>query len=172
MKQLRTFFIAVVLVLGFASTANAQSKVAHIASQELVAMMPQYKSAMADLERLQKTYDAEIKNMMTEFQASYATIEQAAKAGTQTEEETQKQLVQLQTQEQSIAQYRQNALKDLQQKEVELLKPVIESARVAVQKVARAKGYEYVLDSTTGTGIIMADGYDLMNDVKAELGIQ
>ena len=41
-----------------------------------------------------------------------------------------------------------------------------------MQKVARAKGYEYVLDSTTGTGIIMADGYDLMNDVKAELGIQ
>ena len=34
-----------------------------------------------------------------------------------------------------------------------------------------AKGYKYVLDSTTGTGLILADGYDLMADVKKELGI-
>ena len=42
---------------------------------------------------------------------------------------------------------------------------------VAIQKVARAKGFKYVLDSTTGTGLILADGYDLMADVKKDLGI-
>ena len=77
----------------------------------------------------------------------------------------------MQTTEQTIAQYRQNALQDLQKKEVELLKPVYEKARVAVQKVARAKGFDYVIDSTTGTGVILADGYDLMADVKKDLGI-
>ncbi|MEP2968991.1 MAG: OmpH family outer membrane protein, partial [Nonlabens ulvanivorans] len=34
-----------------------------------------------------------------------------------------------------------------------------------------AKGFDYVLDSTTGTGVIMADGYDITPDVKKELGI-
>jgi len=169
MKQLRTFFIAILLTLGFITSATAQSKVAHIASQELVSIMPEYKNAMGELEKLQKTYDAEIKNMLTELQATAKRLD--AESVNKTQEENQKALLEFQTQEQSIAQYRQNALKDLQQKEVELLKPVIESARVAVQKVARAKGFQYVLDSTTGTGLIMADGYDLMNDVKTELGI-
>ena len=43
---------------------------------------------------------------------------------------------------------------------------------MAIQKVARAKGYQYVLDSTPGAGgVIMADGYNLLADVKADLGI-
>ena len=169
MKQIKTFLIAAALILGLSNVANAQSKVAHIASQELVNQMPAYKSAMKELEKLQNTYDAEIKNMLTELQNTVKRFQ--AEESTKTQEENAKRAVELQNTEKTIAEYRQNALKDLQQKEVELLKPVIEKARVTVQKVARAKGYQYVLDSTTGTGIIMADGYDLMADVKADLGI-
>ena len=169
MKQIKTLLIAAALILGLSNVANAQSKVAHIASQELVNQMPAYKAAMSELEKLQNTYDTEIKNMLTELQNTVKRFQ--AEEATKTQEENAKRAVELQTQEKAIGEYRQNALKDLQQKEVELLKPVIEKARVTVQKVARAKGYEYVLDSTTGTGIIMADGYDLMADVKKDLGI-
>lgn len=169
MKQIKTLLIAAALILGISNVANAQSKVAHVASQELVNQMPAYKSAMSELEKLQNTYDAEIKNMLTELQNTVKRFQ--AEEATKTQEENAKRAGELQNTEKTISEYRQNALKDLQQKEVELLKPVIEKARVTVQKVARAKGYEYVLDSTTGTGIIMADGYDLMADVKKELGI-
>lgn len=169
MKRLKTILITAALVLGISTVSNAQSKVAHIASQELVNQMPAYKSAMSELEKLQTTYDAEIKNMLTELQNTVKRFQ--AEEATKTQEENEKRAIELQNTEKTIAEYRQNALKDLQQKEVELLKPVIEQARVTVQKVARAKGYEYVLDSTTGTGVIMADGYDLMSDVKKELGI-
>lgn len=170
MKQIKTLLIAAALILGISNLANAQSKVAHVASQELVNQMPAYKSAMSELEKLQNTYDAEIKNMLTELQNTVKRFQ--AEEATKTQEENAKRAGELQNTEKTISEYRQNALKDLQQKEVELLKPVIEKARVTVQKVARAKGYEYVLDSTTGTGIIMADGYDLMADVKKDLGIQ
>lgn len=169
MKQIKTLLIAAALILGLSNVANAQSKVAHIASQELVNQMPAYKAAMSELEKLQNTYDAEIKNMLTELQNTVKRFQ--AEETTKTQEENAKRAGELQNTEKTISEYRQNALKDLQQKEVELLKPVIEKARVTVQKVARAKGYEYVLDSTTGTGIIMADGYDLMADVKKDLGI-
>lgn len=169
MKQIKTIFIAAFLILGVCNITNAQSKIAHIASQELVNVMPQYTSAMGELERLQKTYDTEIKSMMSELKKTAERFE--AEAKTKTQEENTKRAVEIQNTERTIAEYRNNALKDLQKKEVELLKPVIEKARLAVQKVARAKGFEYVLDSTTGTGMIMADGYDLMADVKKDLGI-
>jgi outer membrane protein len=107
--------------------------------------------------------------MMTEFSNTYKQYSQEAES--KTAEENAKRSQEMQTTEQTIAQYRQNALQDLQKKEVELLKPVYEKARVAVQKVARAKGFDYVIDSTTGTGVILADGYDLMADVKKDLGI-
>ena len=170
MKQIKTLLVAVALIFGMSNVASAQSKTAHIASQELINVMPKYKNAMSELERLQKTYDAEIKNMATELQNKVKLYTQEEK--TKTQEENLKRAQEVQGMEKSIAEYRQNALKELQKKELDLLKPIIEEARQTVQKVARAKGYEYVLDSTTGTGVIMADGYDLMADVKKELGIQ
>lgn len=169
MKQFKHLILAFVLTFGAVAFSQAQSKVAHIASQELIEAMPGYKTAMSDLEQLQNTYDAEIKTMMTEFQNTYKTYSQ--EAASKTDEENAKRSQEMQATEQTIGQYRQNALQDLQKKEVELLKPVYERARTAVQKVARAKGFDYVIDSTTGTGVILADGYDLMADVKKDLGI-
>ncbi len=169
MKQFRTLLVACALVLGATNFVNAQSKVAHIASQELIEAMPAYKAAISELEKLEKTYDGEIRNMILELQNTTKKYRQEAQ--TKTDEENAKRAQELQGTEKSIGDYRNNALQDIEKKKVELLKPIYESARASVQKVARAKGYQYVLDSTTGTGIIMADGYDLMADVKKDLGI-
>lgn len=169
MKQFRTFFIAVALTLGATAFTNAQSKIAHIASQELVESMPAFKDAQAQLEKLTKTYDAEIRDMMTEAKKTMQRYE--SEAPTKTEEENSKRAQELQSTQRRIQEHGQNAQKDLQKKELDLLKPVYEKARVAIQKVARAKGYDYVLDSTTGSGVIMADGPNLMADAKKELGI-
>lgn len=169
MKQFKTFFIAVALTVGATAFTNAQSKIAHIASQELVETMPAYKDAMTQLEKLQKTYETEIRDMSTEAQRTMQRYE--SEAPTKTEEENQRRAQELQSTQRRIQEHGQNAQQDLQKKEVDLLRPVYERARVTIQKVARAKGYEYVLDSSTGSGVIMADGFNLMADVKKELGI-
>ena len=36
--------------------------------------------------------------------------------------------------------------------------------------MARAQGFEYVIDGTQGGSLILSDGKDLMEDVKKELG--
>ncbi|HSJ11669.1 MAG TPA: OmpH family outer membrane protein [Gillisia sp.] len=169
MKQFKTFILAVALTVGATAFTNAQSKIAHIASQELVESMPAFKDAMTQLEKLQKTYDTEIKDMYTEAQKTMQRYE--AEAATKTEEENQKRAMELQSTQRRIQEHGQNAQQDLQKKELDLLKPVYEKARTSIQKVARAKGYDYVLDSSNGSGVIMADGYNLMPDVKKELGI-
>lgn len=169
MKQFRTFLIAVAFTIGATAFTNAQSKVAHIASQELVETMPAFKDAMSQLEKLQKTYETELREMQTEAQKTMQRYE--SEAATKSEEENQKRAAELQGTQQRIREHGQNAQQDLQKKELDLLKPVYEKARVTIQKVARAQGYDYVLDSTNGSGVIMADGYDLLADVKKELGL-
>lgn len=169
MKQFRTLFIALALTVGATAFTNAQSKVAHVASQELIEEMPDYKEAMDQLQKLERTYDAEIKDMLAEAQSTMQRYQNEAE--TQTEEENAKRANELQATERRIQEHSQNARRELQQKESELLRPVYEKARTAIQKVAREQGFDYVLDSTTGTGVIMADGDDLMAAVKTELGI-
>ncbi|TQI71871.1 periplasmic chaperone for outer membrane proteins Skp [Gramella sp. Hel_I_59] len=169
MKQFRTLFIALALTIGATAFTNAQSKVAHIATQELVQSLPEYKSAMDQLQKLEKTYDAEIKDMLSEAQSTMQRYE--AEANTKSDEENQKRGAEIQAAQRRIQEHSTKARQDLQKKETDLLRPVLEKVRASIQKVARAKDYDYVLDSTTGTGVLLADGYDLTPDVKKDLGL-
>lgn len=169
MKQINVLFVAVMLFIGTTSFVNAQSKVAHINTTELVEAMPEMKAAQSQLEKLQKTYDTEIKNLMKELQAKYSQFE--AEAESKSEEENRKRAEEVQGMQNNISAYREQALKDLQKKEVDLFQPILDKARTAIQKVARAQGFQYVLDASQGTGVLLADGKDLIADVKKELGI-
>jgi outer membrane protein len=46
----------------------------------------------------------------------------------------------------------------------------MEKAQAAIKKVAKAKQITYVLDATNGSGVLVADGEDLLVVVKKELG--
>lgn len=168
MKQFKTLLIATALFIGASSFVQAQSKVAHINTQELVSSMPATKSAQAQLQKLGKTYETDIKNMASELDSKVKQYD--AESSTKTQEENAKRVQEVQTMEQNIRQYQAQAQKDMQQKEVDLLKPITEKAKTAILKVARAQGFDYVLDASQGGGVIMADGKNLLTDVKKELG--
>jgi outer membrane protein len=169
MKRAKLLFVAVLLFVGATTVATAQSKVAHIDTQALVEAMPEMKAAQSQLEKLKKTYDTEIKAMARELDTKIKQY--SAEAESKTDPENQKRAEEVQGMQNNIGAYRQQALQDLQQKEVDILQPILEKARVAIQKVARAQGYEYVIDATQGGGLLVADGKDLLADVKKELGI-
>lgn len=169
MKQFKTLLFAAALFIGATSFTQAQSKIAHINTQDLIQAMPEMATAQAEMEKLGKTYEADIKAMATEYQNKMKQYE--AEAPTKTDEENQKRLVEVQTMQQNIQQYQGQAQQEMQKKEVDLLKPITEKAKAAILKVARAQGFDYVLDSTQGGGVIMADGNNLLDAVKKEMGI-
>lgn len=169
MKHFKTFLFAAALFIGAISFTQAQSKVAHINTQDLIKAMPEMNTAQAEMDKLGKTYEADIQSMVTEYQNKMKQYE--AEAATKTDEENQKRLVEVQTMQQNIQQYQGQAQQEMQKKEIDLLKPITEKAKAAILKVARAQGFDYVLDSTQGGGVIMADGKNLIDDVKKELGI-
>ena len=167
MKNLRNVFAATLFIVGN-FYVQAQSKVAHINTQELVESMPEMINAKSELEKLAKTYETDIQAMATELQNKIKQYD--AESSTKTDEENGKRLQEVQGMEQSIRQYQGQAQQDLQKKEIELLKPITEKAKDAILKVGNDQGFNYVLDSSQGQGVIMASGKDLMEDVKAELG--
>ena len=168
MKHLKNLFIVSTILLMSNLTLNAQSKVAHINTQELVESMPDMKSAKSELEKLAKTYETDIQAMATELQNKITQYD--AESSTKTDEENGKRLQEVQSMEQSIRQYQAQAQQDLQKKELDLLRPITEKAKNAILKVGNAQGFDYVLDSSQGQGVIMANGKDLLTDVRTELG--
>ena len=168
MKQLKTLLLATALCLVTVSFTQAQSKVAHINTQELIQAMPEMAAARAELETLSKTYQTDMQAMGAEYQNKVKQYDQ--EAPTKTQEENAKRAAEIQGMEQNIRQFQGQAQQDLQKKEIDLLKPITEKAKTAILKVSRAQGFDYVLDSAQGV-TILADGKNLLDDVKKELGI-
>ena len=168
MKHLKNLILALICVFFSSLSADAQSKVAHINTQVLVESMPEMMSAKSELEKLAKTYETDIQAMATELQSKIKQYD--AESSTKTDEENGKRLQEVQSMEQSIRQYQAQAQQDLQKKEIELLRPITEKAKDAILKVGNVQGFDYVLDSSQGQGVIMANGKDLLADVKSELG--
>ena len=168
MKHFKTLLLATALCIGTISFTQAQTKVAHINTQDLIKAMPEMKTAQAELESLSKTYQTDMQGSVTEFQNLQKQYE--AEAKNKTDEENQKRILELQEKQQRLQQFQADAQKDLQAKEIALLQPITEKAKAAILKVSRAQGFDYVLDSGVGV-TILADGKDLLNDVKKDLGI-
>ena len=168
MKQVKKIAVALMLFVAATSFVNAQSKIAHIDVTQLLAGMPEMKTAEAELKKLSETYQADIQASMTELRNKVTQYQNESQA--KTREENEKRALELQGMEKTVGEFQQNAQREIQQKQAELFAPISEKAKAAIDKVAAAQGFDYVIDSQQGGGLIVAKGKDLLADVKKELG--
>ncbi len=166
MNAIKTLLVITIFTLGF-NTVTAQSKVAHINTEQLIAAMPESQALQSKLEKLGKTYDDEVNAKQAELKAKFEKYN--AEFKTQTEATNAERTKEVQEDSQKIEQYKAEAMKDLQKQQNDGLKPIIEKAMKAIEDVAAAQGFDYVLNANT---LVVAKGKDLLPDVKAKLGIQ
>jgi outer membrane protein len=165
MKQIKTLLIAAILFFGANQTINAQAKTAHVDVSEIMAKMPAMIDAQKQLEKLSGTYDANYKKMVEEYQTKLKKYD--AESATVTEAVNGERSKEVQDMQKRIVDFRDNAQKELQQKESDIVKPLMDKVRTSIQKVGKAKGFQYVLD---GSALLLADGPNLTADVKKDLG--
>ena len=165
MKQLKTLLIAAVLFFGTSQLAQAQAKIAHVDISEIMGKMPAMLDAQKQLEKLSTTYDADYKTMVDEFQArvkKYDTEQTQV-----TDKINEERAKEVQDMQKRIVDFRDNAQKELQKKEQDLTKPLYDKIRASIQKVGKAKGFQYVVNSDQ---LLLADGPNITIDVKKDLG--
>ena len=165
MKQIKSLLIASVFILGASQTVSAQAKTAHVDVSEIMTKMPAMLDAKKQLDKLGETYDAEYKVMLEEYQAKIKKYDQ--EATTQNDKVNEERAREVQDMQKRIVDYRDNAQKELQTKEQDITKPIIDKVRASIQKVGKAKGYQYVLN---GSELLLADGPNITADVKKDLG--
>jgi len=164
MKQFKTLVIAVIAFFG-TQTMFAQAKVAHVDVNELMAKMPAMIDAQGQLKKLSETYDKEYKTLVDEYQAKIKKYD--TEANTVSEAINQTRQTEVQDMIKRINDYKETAQSDLQKKEGDLMKPLLEKVKASIQKVGKAKGYQYVLNATD---LLLTDGPDLTADIKKDLG--
>ncbi len=168
MKKVRMLVIATVMMIATTGFVNAQSKVAHINVQLLLSEMPEMKAAQAELKKLQETYRADLEGSMTELKNKYTQY--SNEASSKSKEENDKRALELQQFDKNIQEAEAAAMQEMQKKQAELFAPISEKAKEAIEKVAAAQGFDYVIDASQGGGLIVARGKDLLPEVKQELG--
>jgi len=166
MKQFKTLLIVAILALSF-NTVNAQVKIGHISTDQLISLMPETTVLNAELEKKSKTYENELKSENDKLEAKLKRYD--AEAASQTNEVNQQRGAEVQKEQQQLYQATQVAREDLTKIRDERLKPILEKAKVAIEAVANEGGYTYVLEAST---LIVAKGTDLLPLVKSKLGIQ
>lgn len=166
------FFL--IAFFSFFSVASAQGRYGHINLGNLVAEMNETKAADAELEALQKQIVARGEKMATDFQAKVQKFYESANSGTMAPAEQQKQQAALEQEQQSLAAYEQTSLQQVNQKRAELLNPIVEKAKAAIARVAKANGFVAVFDtSAVYNGILFAaESEDITTLVKKDLGIE
>lgn len=163
MKKLLIGICAVALTLtGFSQ------KLGHIDSAALLDAMPERTALEAEYQKHADDLETYLTDIQEEFQALYLDYQQ--NAATWPEPVLQTKQKELSDKEGQIAQFQQTASQELQQKEAELLQPLIDKAKKAIEEVGSENGYTYVFDSSIGV-LLYEGGDDLLPLVKTKLGI-
>jgi len=169
MKKILCAFIMAALLS--VATLNAQTaKFAHINTSELLSLMPDVKTADAELQTYNQQLEGQLKGMYEDYQnkiQSYQAQEQLlAEAVKQTKEQ---EILDIQTR---IQEYQFTAQQSLETKKEELYSPILKKAEDAIKSIAKEKSYAYVFDTSPGGGVIYAQESDnIIGFVKTKLGL-
>ena len=149
-------------------TISAQSKVAHVNVQQLISEMPEVVAAQSELAKLEKDYSTQIDTAFREYQTKMQSYR--ADAENQDDVTNAARTRELESMQINLQEFRDSAAQELQKKSMDLMNPLLEKAIDAITKVGKEQGFNYVIDSSPNRGVILAEGKDLIEDVKRELG--
>ena len=170
MKKLFKVAFVAVCILFVGNFAKAQSKMGYLNFDEIVRLMPEFKTAQTAVEAYQKQFVDQLTAMNTEYtakgkeyQASQATMTDAVRTLKQGE------LADIQKRMQD---YQTTAQQSVEAKTNELLKPITDKVKEAVTAVAKEKGYNYVYNSAQTQFIVQPDADDIEPAVKLKLALK
>jgi len=149
---------------------EAQVKIGYIDMQELIQSMPETRNADSALQKFANQLQQQIQSAQQEYQNKLIAYQQQADTLSDAIKEIRtRELSNMQKNLQDLSQAAQDSY---QQKNQQLLQPIIEKAQKAVQEVAKEKGYTYVFNKQQDILIVAPAADDLLPAVKAKLGIK
>lgn len=165
--------ICVIILWCSIVTLGFTQKYGHLNLGNVVAMMPETKTADTLLAAYQTQLIAKGEAMAKTFEENYKKYALDAQSGTVPPVQMQAKEEALQKERDAIVAYDKEIQTLVQQKREELLKPIFDKVQVAIQAVSKEGGYVMVFDSSVFNTLLFAvDQDDLMPQVMLKLGVK
>jgi len=167
---LRPFLVIILCATMSIGFSQVNAKLGYIDSNELLEMMPGKDSVQTALQEYQKTLEAQLQSMYAEYQTKVQDYQANSRTMSDIIRQTkEKELADLETR---IQAFQTQADTDLQDKQVELLQPLLDKAKNAITAVAKENGYTYIFDIGTGAFLYFEKGDNILPLVKTKLGLK
>jgi outer membrane protein len=167
-KLLKVALVAACIV--FAGNIAKAQKIGYVALDQVVDQMPETKAAIASITAYNKQFIDQLTTMNNELQSKSQAYQ--AQRSTMTDAVRGAKESELADLNKRLQDYNTSAQQQVQAKQGELGKPIIDKVRAAVAQVAKEKGYTYVINSSQTDLIVSPPGDDLLAEVKAKLGLK
>lgn len=174
MKKISTVLAcAALLVMSGKLFGQTTLKLGHIDSRLVFAAMPESDSAQKKLERAAKQMQATLEQLQVEFNKKYEDYNKLTNDGSVSALILSTKQEELQSLNQRIQTFQQQAEQDIGNQRSELFKPIQDKAIKAVSDVAEENGFTYVFDTAGGAlAYFSPDSQDILPLVKAKLGLK
>lgn len=158
--------LACAAVLGL--TDAVAQKFGHLDAQEILLTLPERADAQATIESAAAEYESEVTRMQGELETKFADYQ--AKAATWPDAIRQQKERELQQLDAGLQEFGMTIQNDLAQMEQQLLTPMVERVRKAIEAVGKEQGFTYIFDTSTGVTLYNG-GEDVSGLVKTKLGM-
>ena len=149
--------------------ASAQTlKIGLVDTNEIVGKMPETTAAQNTLAEAQKKYQAEFQRIEEEYQRQAEEYQNMAADELPAIKERKER--QLQETLQKADAFQQNAMQDLQKQQDELMAPVIQKVKSAIESVGKENGFSLIQEAVNAL-YLASPVEDITPLVKAKLGL-
>jgi outer membrane protein len=168
----KTFLFA---LLAVAFTLNSQAqKYAIIDTKYILSKMPDYVDADKKLQEISDQWQKEIDDMQAQLNEMYKNYDaEQYMLSDDLKKKREDELFNKEKELRDLQKKRFGYNGDLFKERERIVKPIQDEVYNAVQKMAVAHGYDFVLDKSEGITVIFADPkLDRSNDILQQLGIK
>jgi outer membrane protein len=170
---MKKMLLYVLLMASFATGAYAQ-RYAVIDTKYILDKMPEYREAQKTLDRMSEQWQQEIEAKQRELDQLYRSFEaEQVMLSDELRKKREDELFNREKELRDLQKKRFGFEGDLFKKRQELVKPLQDKVYNAVQKLAAARQYDFILDKSEGITVIFADPkLDKSDDVLREIGVK
>lgn len=167
--------IALVIMLVIPMGVLAQTvKFGHIYSQEVIVLMPEYTSAVTEIQALEKKFQDEMQRTNEELTKKYQEFQQAVSEGNLPQNIQERRQKEIQDMAERSEQFQQEAYQQLQKTSQELMAPISKKVEDAIKAVGQEDNMVYVFDLSRTAIPFVNDklSTDITSKVKSKVGIK
>ena len=165
---MKKILLLAVSVFAFTISSFAQKKMGYLNTQEILQSMPESKKVNEDLEKYLTQLEGELKGLYDEYQLKVKKYQDDEPKLSESMKEVR--VKEIRSLEETITSFREGSQEKLQKKEAELVNPLLDKIKKAIESVGKDNGYDYIFNAAALE--YAKDSENVTTLVKSKLGIK